>query len=916
MTPRKLHHRAAPVLKPLKRLRAVGWRRAFRYVFWSGMGLAGLVLAWVLFWVIPRLPDVTHPENLLAAQSSVIADRDGAALYTIHAEENRQNVPLAEIAPPLVKAVLAMEDDRFYEHGGVDFGAILKAVCHELLVCPQPRGGSTITQQYIKNTFLSPERSYVRKLREILLALELERRFNKDQILELYLNRIPYGSSLYGAELAAQTFFGKPARDLTLAESSVLAAVPKAPSYYSPYGAHLYPLINLSEAEVLKHDLRSEEDLLDYDSDSISKGLLGKAYAFGEGATERTIYVKGRTDFVLGRLLELGDITAEESVAALKEANALTFKPYRETIRAPHFVMMVREEIEAQYGKETLEKGGLVITTTLDAALQEAAEKAVEAHGENNEKIYGASNASLVALHPDTGEVLAMVGSRDYWNDDIDGKVNVALRPRLPGSSFKPIVYASAFLSGYAPSTVVYDVKTDFGQEYMPENYDGQEHGAVSFREALARSLNIPAVKAAALAGVSNVLTLARQMGIALDQGEDWYGLSLALGAGEVRLLDLASAYGTFASGGYKVKPFAILKIADRDGNILFEHEQDPRRELILDPQVAFLVSDVLSDVQARPAGFWRDQITLPGQIAAAKTGTSNKKVDEENVPLDTWTMGYTRRLAAGVWVGNNRGEPLKPKADGLGAASPIWLDFMKAATRGKAEEPFDKPDGIRWVTVSKKTGLLPGENTPPEDQIAAPFASFSLPREAADEYEWIELDAVTGKRATEFTPLELVERKAFLRLRDFIPEDYPKWREAIETWAKTRAKTAVPPTDFDDVHTGKPIPTGEVDSFAGQAITVLRPAPGTVIAAGETVRVQVGVDEASRGLLKSLTLFGKNADGKNLVLAKIPVGGPEESVLSFNISAPPAGRYELYLKAVPASGGIRFSERAAVLVR
>lgn len=804
----------------------------------AGIGLATAVFVIVLSIILPSLPDIDNIENLVASQSSTIHDKEGNLLYTIHGEENRENVPLEEISEAAIKAILAIEDDQFYEHSGVDYGAFMVAVCGELRICSGSRGGSTITQQFIKNAFLSSERTYTRKAKEMILALQLEARFGKDEILEMYLNRIPYGSSIYGIERASNAFFGKSAADLTLAESAVLAAIPKAPTFYSPHGNNIHVSINLDGEEVVKMDIKSEQDLVDINPDFIDKGLLGRTYYFDEAGEElpveiivhevaeeesdeaedneiiepeveiilpeefdRSIYVKGRIDFVLGRMLELDSITEEEYAEAVKEAEYMQFKPHIEKIKAPHFVLYVRELLEEKYGKEQTEKGGLKITTTIDPKLQQAAEEAVTAYAEINLERYDASNASLVALDPNNGQILAMVGSVDYFNEEIDGNVNVVLRPRLPGSSFKPIVYAAAFLQGYAPSTVLYDVKTKFGAWYEPENYDGEYRGPVTMRQALAHSLNVPAVKTGYLAGIPNVLDLARKMGIQLNQPNDWYGLSLALGAGEARLLDMVMAYSIFANGGYKMDPITVLRIEDRNGNIIEEYENPQNKTQILDPQVAYLINSILSDVEARPEGWWRDQLSLPGQTNGAKTGTSNKEIREENYPFDTWTIGYTKRIAAGVWAGNNDGKHLHPKASGLDTAGRIWHDFMVIATEDLPREGFERPEGIRYVSISEKTGKLPSEHTPEEVIKTDVFASFSVPREYDTQYRLVEIDKVSGKLITEYTPEAAIEEKAFFEHHAILPEN-ANWEEAVRKWAEENDEDESIPTEYDDIHT------------------------------------------------------------------------------------------------------------------
>ncbi len=797
-------------------------------VFLVGVIFGVFILIWFFGFFIPRLPDVGNIENLMAAQTSEILDREGGLLYRIYGGENRENVPLDKISQEAINAVLSIEDDQFYDHPGIDVPGIIKAICAELGAC-SARGGSTITQQFIKNAFLSPERTYTRKLKEIILALQLERRFEKNQILEMYLNRIPYGSNIYGIERASNIFFGKSASDLTIAEGAILASIPKAPTFYSPYGNNKYATTSITADEIFKKDIKIEQDIIDIDVSLLKKGLLGKTYLFSKSQglikakplgdddkdkknkpveipnDTRSLYLKGRVDFVLGRMKELGYINESQRITSLKEAETIEFKEFREEIVAPHFVMFVRQYLEEKYGKDQVEQGGLRVTTTIDPKLQDFAENAVGEFAEQNLARYDASNASLVAINPDNGQVLSMVGSVDYWNDEIDGKVNVALRPRLPGSSFKPIVYASAFLQGYAPSTVLYDVPTKFGAWYEPENYDGKYRGPVSMKQALAHSLNIPAVKAGYLAGIPNVLDLARKMGIQLDQPNDWYGLSLALGAGEARLIDMVQAYGVFASGGYKVSPVSILKIEDRNGNILEEYEGSKAKELILDPQVAYLINQSLSDVQARPEGWWRQQLSISGQINAAKTGTSNKKKkvgDEDiNYPFDTWTIGYTRRLVAGVWAGNNDGRYLNLKASGLDTAGRIWNRFMTEATKDMPRESFDKPEGIKFVKISEKTGKLPSKYTPVNDIKTEMFANFSVPTEVDDSYRLVEIDKVSGKLATEYTPKAAIEKKAFFEHHAIIREN-ANWEESVRQWARENGQDEVIPTEYDDVHT------------------------------------------------------------------------------------------------------------------
>jgi len=797
----KIHH----IKNRFKEGNLSRWQK-IKYFALGLIGVGFFAFVFLFLAIFLTLPDVDNVRNLVASQSSIVMDREGEVLYTIHGDENRKTIPLAEISKYAPLAVMAIEDDQFYEHPGIDIPAIIKALCSEIGIC-KARGGSTLTQQFVKNAFLSSERTYTRKAKEMILALQLESKFTKDEIMAMYLNRIPYGANIYGVEIASQKFFGKPAAELTLAESTILAAIPKAPSYYSPYGGNVYAKIDLDEAEIIRQDLHSEQDLVNADPTFISKGLLGKTYTFGEEDSARDIYVKGRVAFVLERMEFLGYITAEERASAQEEADAMEFTPFREDIVAPHFVMYVREMMEEKYGKEQIKKGGLRITTTLSGEMQAAAEEAVAGRAEHNEANFRASNAALISVDPNNGQIMAMVGSRDFWNDEIDGKVNVTLRPRLPGSSFKPISYAAAFLQGYAPSTVLYDVRTKFGSWYEPENYDGKFNGPVSIRQALGASLNIPAVKAGHLAGISNVLDLARKMGIGLNQPDDWYGLSLSLGAGEARPLDMALAYAVFANGGYKVEPVAILKVEDSEGNILEEYEAPKKNELILDPQVAYLINNILSDASARPGEYWRNQLTVPGHQNGAKTGTSNKKKNNINYPFDTWTIGYVRNLSTAVWTGNADGTHLSLSASGLDVASPIWRNFMIEAVKHVDKADFEKPEGIRWVRVAKRSGKLPSEHTPEDEIVSAVFASFGVPTKYDNSYQFVEIDKISGKLATEFTPDEAREKKAFYTHHSILP-DNQQWESAVRRWAEENNQDEPPPTEYDDVHTAQTMDT------------------------------------------------------------------------------------------------------------
>ncbi len=762
---------------------------------------AGLVLFAIIYF---SLPDIDNAENLVAAESTVILDRDGNELYTLHGDENRKTVTFDQISPAAINAVIAIEDDKFYEHAGVDIPAVLKAVCGEIGVCSQPRGGSTITQQFVKKAFLTDERNYTRKAKEMLLSMQLEKRYTKDEIITMYLNRIPYGSNIYGIETASNIFFGKPAKDLTLAEAAILAGIPNRPTRYFPYGNNVHTRIELDPQQILDNDYRSESDIAKADSSYIYRGLLGKTYTFGEGEQARDIYVKGRVNFVLERMLDLKYITQEEFDAAKAEADAMVFQEYRQDINAPHFVFYVQELLEEEFGVDRIKQGGLVVTTSLDSEMQQLGEQVIADRIEHNRSNFNANNAALVSVDPNNGQIYAMVGSANYYEVEIDGNVNVATSKRQPGSSFKPIAYAAAFLKGYAPSTVVYDVETSFGN-YKPKNFSGTFSGPVTMRTALAHSLNIPAVKAGYLATIPSVIELAQNMGIDLVEPEGGFGLPLSLGSGEASPLDMALAYSVFANGGYKMEPMPILKIEDSEGNIVKEYKVPEGMEPVLEPQVAYLMNDVLTDASARPGGFWRDTLSIPDHVNGAKTGTSTKPEDENGVvyPGDTWTIGYVRNLTTAVWTGNSRGEALSLNASGLEAAGPIWKNFMVEAVKQVEKAGFDEPDGITWVKVAKKSGKLPSQYTPSDQVVSAMFANFSVPTEYDESYQVLKIDKVSEKLATEFTPEEAIEERVYYTHHSLLP-DNEDWESAVRNWARANGQDDQPPTEYDDVHTAE----------------------------------------------------------------------------------------------------------------
>lgn len=609
------------------------------------VGSLGVFVAWAM---VATVPSISSFENRKVAESTKIYDRTGnVLLYDVHGSMRRTAVPLAEISPFIRNATVAIEDDEFYQHNGFRPLAFLRAVLVQLHLKSgyAGQGGSTITQQVVKNTLLTQDKTIVRKAKEIVLALKLERVASKDRILEIYLNENPYGGTIYGVEEASKYFFGKSAAEVTLAEAAYLAALPQAPTRYSPYGNH-------------RDELESRKNL------------------------------------VLARMVELGSITEEERDAA--KAEEVVFRAEQEAgIKAPHFVFFVREYLEEMYGADAVANEGLQVVTTLDWDLEQKAEDIVRTRALENEKNFNAENAGLVAIDPKTGQILAMVGSRGYFDEGIDGKVNITTARRQPGSSFKPFVYATAFAKGYTPETVVFDLKTqfstacrpdDFSKEapcFSPDNYDNAFKGPITLRNALAQSVNVPAVKVLYLVGIENAIDTAERMGITTLADAARYGLTLVLGGGEVTLLELTDAYGAFANDGIRNPSTGILRVEDAKGNVLEEYEAHPSR--VLDAEVARTMNDVLSDNTARiPAFGAASPLYFPGLDVAAKTGTTNDY-------RDVWIVGYTTGIAAGAWAGNNDNSPLERRVASF-VVAPLWHEFMEYAAEKYPGENFLQP--------------------------------------------------------------------------------------------------------------------------------------------------------------------------------------------------------------------------------
>lgn len=747
-------------------------------------------------WYAKDLPTPNKINSRFSAQTTQIFDRNGKLLYEMHGDKNRILVEFNEIPDNIKQATVAVEDKNFYKHTGFSPTRIVGSFIYNIfnrVSGGNLQGGSTITQQFVKNSLLSTEQTYTRKIKELILSLEIEAMYKKDDILKMYLNEIPYGSNAYGVKVAAKTYFNKDLKDITLEEAAVLAAIPQAPTYYSPYGQHKDALM-------------------------------------------------ARKDVVLSLMADQGYITKQQAEEAKKKEVVFSNNPYG-SITAPHFVMYVKEKLVEKYGEKMANEGGLKVYTTLDLDKQKAAEEAV---AKNTDKFtrYGATNAALVSVDPKTGQILAMIGSADFFNQDIDGNVNVAISDRQPGSSFKPFAYATAWKGNWGPGSTIYDFKTDFGGGYIPSNYDGKDHGIQSMRTALDGSLNIPAVKSLYIAGMDETLKTAHDMGITTLNNPQDYGLSLVLGAGEVKPIDMASAYSVFANNGIRHDQSWYVKIEDSKGKTLDEYKEKPGKQ-VLDPQIAYLMSNVLSDNNARAYIFGsRNSLTLPDRPVGAKTGTTNDY-------KDAWTVGFTPNIATAVWVGNADGTKMKKGADGSVVAAPIWQSYMTSATKSLPKEEFKKPAGIKTVTIDAITGRKVTSAT--KQTRTDIFPSWYKVPEVYGQTQEVKIDKLSGKLATNDCPDELVETRVYSPITaEISPNDpaFARWNAPVQAWAAANGySTSLGgiPTEKCDLHTGENKPSVEF----------MTPTNNQSVGSPITVRLSV----STPGGLDSVTV---NIDGKD----------------------------------------------------
>ncbi len=642
-----------------------------KILIWTAgtIGTAAVIGVFGYVYLSRNLPTVGEITTHELIESTKIFDRTGEKLvYEIHGEEKRTYLPPEGIPDILRQATLAIEDSGFYEHSAFDVRGTLRALWVDIKKGYRAQGGSTITQQVAKNSFLTPEKSIIRKVKELILAFRLEQIYTKDEILNLYLNQIPYGQNAYGIEAASQTYFGKPAKEVSLSEAAMLAAIPQAPSYYSPWGSH-------------------------------------------------TIELEQRRQYVLSQMRSLGYIDEQQYQSAADNKPEVMEQPKTASFAlAPHFVMEVQEYLNDKYGEDFVSKAGLKVITTLDADLQELANTAVSEGGDRNTELYSGHNTALIAMDPKTGQVLALVGSKDYFKKPepegcdegstcrFEGNFNVITQGlRQPGSSFKPFAYMEALIKGLTPDTILFDVPTEFAagnpscpaipdynnsdpQCYHPENFDHIFQGPITLKESLAESINVTAVKTLYLAGLDDTISFAEKLGLTTLSDRSRLGLSMVLGGGEVRPIEMAEAYSVIANDGVRNPYTLILKVEDKNGKVLEEFRDNSER--VVEANYARLISDILSDRNLRSPLF-QSSLNLtgvPGYQIALKTGTTNNYVD-------AWTFGYTPNLVVGVWAGNNNRYPLQQRGSSILAAVPMWHDFFSEAVKLRPNEPFPKPE-------------------------------------------------------------------------------------------------------------------------------------------------------------------------------------------------------------------------------
>lgn len=805
-----------------------------RYIL---MGLVGLI-AFILIGFIGSFGlflwysrDLPSPGKLSQSSqnSTVFYDRNDKIIYELYKDKNRVPVPFDEISERLKQATVAIEDKTFYTNSGISQTGILRSFLLLIVKGKISGGGSTITQQLIKNVLLDSSRSPSRKIKEAILAVEVNKRYTKDEILGMYLNEAPYGGSYWGVDTASRGYFGKDPKDLNLVESAIMAGLPQSPSYYSPF--------------------------------------IGE-----EGAW------KDRTKDVLRRMREDKYISKDEEKEAVEQLDKVEFKSAPEDITAAHYIFYIKRIIEEEYGEKILDQG-LSVKTTLDLDMQKKAETIVKEQIEKLEKgKFAVSNGALIAVDSKTGEVIAYVGSHDYLNEK-NGQFDVISQGvRQPGSTLKPLEYAVAFENGYTPSTVLMDVKTEFpnqgGKDYVPQNYNGKFTGPVQIRFALGNSLNLPAVKMLAMIGLRDFLQKANDMGMTelapTTKNLQDLGLSASLGGGSVSLLNLTSSFSVFANSGKKVDVQPITEIKDFKGKTIFKAKK-PKERQVLSPEIAFLISHILSDDNARRDTFGGGSLlNIRGKTVAVKTGTSDDKVDN-------YAIGFTKGVTLGVWVGNNDYTPMNPRiSSGTTGATPIWNSMMTELLKKYDDGIMAKPDKVKAIEVDSYLGGLPHEGDPKRSEY---FIEGTEPKEVSPYYKKLKISKSTGKIANDVEVRNgNYDEKEYIIITESDPistDGRNRWQEAIDAWVREQGNDKLKP------------PTETSDNNIDDVIVTIRN-PGDKSTVGNAFDIQVKITTGPG--IKNIKLYKNGSEFKSID------GNNKEITESVNF---PDGVYEIKVIAV-----------------
>lgn len=696
-------------------------------------------------WVSRSLPTPGQLSAAASKDSTVIKDKNGVVLYSLYEDVNRLYVPLKDIPKVTQQATISTEDKDFYSNKGFSIAGYFRGLILDPIFKGRATGGSTITQQLVKNLLLTDERSPTRKLNELILAVQANQRYSKDEVLELYLNNVPYGGNAVGIEAAANMYFDKSVHELNLAESAFLAGLPQLPSRYSPYTS------------------------------------TDKAYI-------------GRSEYVLNRMVEDRKITKKESEEALKQIKNFKFSERQANLKAPHFVQYVRTQLVDLFGEAMVARGDLQVTTTLDYEIQNEAEKIVDEEIEKLEDL-NVGNGAVLVLNPKTGAILAMVGSQNYFDIENEGNFNASISRRQPGSSLKPLVYATALEKGYTASTLLFDASTEFPGEnpaipsYKPVNYDGKFRGPVQLRFALGNSLNVPAVKMLAQVGLEPVMQQAYEMGIEnwepTDAAKRNVGLSLVLGGREASLLEITSAYSALANEGTLLPPFAIEEVKDSKGKVLYKNKRENGRK-VLDAGVAFIISHILLDDNARSDAFGRfSRLNISGKTVAAKTGTTDQK-------RDNWAIGYTPSYVVGVWVGNNDNTPMNSKiASGTTGATPIWNRIMTVVLKNVKNEEFKVPGNVTAVEIDSFGGGLPVDGQAKRTEY---YTKGTEPTAKSPIYKQVKVSKSDSNRLANSEEISRndYDVKEFIVFSEKDPvssDGRNRWQEAIDAWINEHFK-------------------------------------------------------------------------------------------------------------------------------